>query len=411
MMTIVTTSLDWTRTKLRLGRLHAVYDGSMPNAAAPVAHLKLVGDCSFAVDSIQGVGVAELLAVIEATCRDGQTLPFMGEQVPVSWMQVDAALQQQQTRNIIGNCVMTLENAVSKVRAALQAQLDVDVELARHLSGRGVQSSLEFWSLLGRVFVHDGHFLRDPRLIIDLLKPLVHHNILDPKFGFREEFLAAPADVSCDHLLQELHKRAVLDHSLLPHLAAWASSSALAHESMLLFFKETFMISAIRARNLSEVGAGDEPHRSLVTARLFDSSDGERQREVETLADDVAARAVFRAIYALPSAHIGIMARMIASIEELQPSKIALAVKCAQNHVRIERGPSQCAASVRSLSDVFDSEIGSIKDELPPGHFSHALVISSNDDGLFAFAARCFDAIRQCRCHVPVLAAVPIIDG
>jgi hypothetical protein len=155
------------------------------------------------------------------------------------------------------------------------------------------------------------------------------------------------------------------------------------------------MISAIRARNLSEVEAGNEPHRSLVTARLFDYSDGERQREVETLADDVAARAVFRAIYALPSAHIGIMARMIASIEELQPSKIALAVKCAQNHVCIERGPSQCAASVRSLSDVFDSEIGSIKDELPPGYFSHALVISSNDDGLFAFAARCVDAIMR----------------
>jgi hypothetical protein len=61
---------------------------------------------------------------------------------------------------------------VSKVRAVLQADPGVDVGLARQLDERGVQSSLEFWSLLGRVFLYDGHFLREPRLVIDLLKPL-----------------------------------------------------------------------------------------------------------------------------------------------------------------------------------------------------------------------------------------------
>ena len=391
---LLETMLELVQTKLRLGRLHAVYDGSLPGDGAAVAHLKLVNMRSFAVDSVEGVGVAELLGAIEATCRDGQSLPFMGEQVPVSWMQVNAALQQQQTQPVIGDCVMSLEEAVPKVRAALQLQLDVDVEFARRLDGAGVQQSLEFWSLLGRVFVHDGHFLRDPRLIINLLKPLVHHNVLDRKFKFRELFLVNATDVSCDRLLQQLHSQALLDHRLLQHLEAWAKSSAQAHSSMLSFFKATFMITAIRARGTSESGSGDEPQRSLVTARLLDS-DGDRQREADALADGIAACAVFHAVYALPSAHVGIMSHMMASVEQLQPSQIALAVTCAHNHLCIVRGPSQCAVSVLPLAHAFASKLGSIRHHLPPGDFSHALVISSNDDGLFAFAARCVDSMMR----------------
>ncbi len=391
---LLETMLELAQTKLRLCRLHAVYDGSLPGEGAAVAHLKLVTGRSFAVDSVEGVGVAELLGAIEATCRDRQALPFMGEQVPVSWTQVNAALQQQQTQPVIGDCVMSLNEAVAKVRAALQLQLDLDVEFARRLDGAGVQRSLEFWSLLGRVFVHDGHFLRDPRLIINLLKPLVHHNVLDRKFKFRELFLVNATDVSCDRLLQQLHSQAVLDHGLLPYLVAWAKSSAKAHASMLSFFKATFMITAIRALGASESGSGDEPQRSLVTARLLDS-DGDRQREADALANGIAACAVFHAVYALPSAHVGIMSHMMASVEQLQPSQIALAVTCAHNHLCIVRGPSQCAVSVLPLANVFASKLGSIQHHLPPGDFSHALVISSNDDGLFAFAARCVDSMMR----------------
>ena len=67
-------------------------------AHAPLAHLKLVKERSFAVDSIEGVGVAELLEAIEATCRDSQALPFMGEQVPQSWLQVADALQEHEKK-------------------------------------------------------------------------------------------------------------------------------------------------------------------------------------------------------------------------------------------------------------------------------------------------------------------------
>jgi hypothetical protein len=90
------------------------------------------------------------------------------------------------------------------------------VGLARRLDSKGVQSSLEFWSLLGRVFVHDGHFLRDPRLLVDLLKPLVHHDVTNRTF--RKECLVNATDASCDELLALLQKHAELDHRLLPKL-------------------------------------------------------------------------------------------------------------------------------------------------------------------------------------------------
>ena len=79
-----------------LCRLHGVHDGSVPDDATPAARLKLVNELSFAVDSVEDVGVAELLAAIEATCRNTQALPLMGELVPEAWLQVNDMLQKQQ---------------------------------------------------------------------------------------------------------------------------------------------------------------------------------------------------------------------------------------------------------------------------------------------------------------------------
>jgi GTPase SAR1 family protein len=394
---LLQTVQELTRTQERLCRLHGVYDGSAPKAHAPLAHLKLVNERSFAVDSIEGVGVAELLEAIEATCRDSQALPFMGEAVPQSWLQVADTLQQEQ--GSFGGGVISLREAVSKVQAAIQTRPEAKVYFARRLDSQGVQSILEFWSLLGRVFVHDGHFLRDPRLLIDLLKPLVHNDVLDQsthKDGFRQQCLANPVDYSSDNLLKQLHKDAVLDHDLLPHLAAWRSSSTDAHASMLKFFEGTFMISALRSPDSSASGGSSGPPRSLVTARMCECSDGTRQREVDALADDVAARGIFHALYVLPCAHVGIIAHLMATVQDLQPKTIKLVVRFARNQVCIVRGSSCCAVSMRPLSDVFASKLGSIQGELlPPGRFSHCLAVSSNDDGLFAFAARCVDAMLR----------------
>jgi hypothetical protein len=192
---------------------------------------------------------------------------------------------------------------------------------------------------------------------------------------------ANATDTSCDELLALLQKDAVLDHRLLPKLNSWALSSAQAQLSMLKFFQDTFII-----RNLDE-------QRSLITARLFDPSDGASQRRVGALADGAAANAVFHAVYALPSAHIGIIAHVMVTLLSLQPKKIRLTSCCGQDHVCMERASSRCAVSMRPLPRVFASTLGSIQHQLPTDYFSHALVVCSNDDGLFAFAARCVDAL------------------
>ncbi len=404
---LLKTVQDVSRNEKRLCRLHGVYDGSFPADTAPVARLKLVNDRSFAVDSIEGDGVAELLVAIEATCRDTQALPFMGESVPLSWLQVGDALQKHQhAQDYIGDCVMLIAEAAGKVRSLLQAELGIEVGLARRLDEGKLKSCLEFWSLLGRVFVYDGHFLRDPRLLVDLLKPLVHHNIMDPRSGFREGFLVKTTDFfSCNDHLELLENRALLDHRLLPKLKSWSLSTAKAQLSMLKFFQDSFIISAIQ---------GFDQQRSLVIARLFDPRVGDSQQKVDAMADGAAACAVFHAMYALPSAHIGIIAHVMATLQSMQPLKSGLTSCCGQDHVCIERASSVCAVSMRPLEYVCASRLGSIQDCLPKVQFSHALVVSSNDDGLFAFAARCVDALMgsgrfgaQYQCWLPLRKSAP----
>ncbi len=181
---------DVSSNEARLCRLHGVHDGSLPTGTASVVRLK------FAVDSsIEGDGVAELLVAIEATCRNSQALPFMGERAPQSWLQVGDALQKQQhARDGIGNCVLPVAEAAMKVRCVLQTELGIEVGLARRLDEGCVRSSLEFWSLQGGLFVHDGHFLRDPAC-------------------------SSTTDSSCDEFLSLLQKDVVLDHVMATVLA------------------------------------------------------------------------------------------------------------------------------------------------------------------------------------------------
>ena len=318
---------ELSRTRLRLGRLHGVYDGSEPAASAVAAHLKLVNEGSFAVDSVEGAGVAELLRAIEATCRDSEALPFMGELVPVSWLQVKEALKCDAVRGVVGDCVMSVGDAAVKVRAALQqVQVDVDIESARTLPVEGVRSCLEFWALLGRVFVHNGYFLRDAWFVIELLKPLVHHSVTGR--AFLQEFCTGSFDGISDCLVQ-LQRDAVLDHRLVARFKAWAAASPEARQSMMQFFKDSFMMSDV----VRGCGVGGE--RSLVTARLCDSSDTDRQRKVAAQAAAIEAASEYYAVYAVPCAHIGFIARMQATVALLQGCH--LEVSCGKDDICVLR--------------------------------------------------------------------------
>jgi GTPase SAR1 family protein len=401
-------------TRLRLGRLFGVHDGSIPSASAAAACLKLVNRRSFAVDSVDGVGVAELLNAIEATCRDREALPFMGEKIPVSWLQVSAALQQQRVIDALGNSVLPLADAAAKLGQCLRSELPDDgLVLAQRLEIAGLHDCLEFWSVLGRVFAHENHFLRDPCLIIELLKPLVHHNVKNRQY--RKDFCTSESMHLriVDELLDNLQQRAVLDHRLLSHFKAWPQSST-AIRSILSFFKQCFMISSLSHEST------DDSSFSLVTARLCDPSNVERQRGVSEKAASIEATSDFFAVYALPSEHIGIIARMQATIEKLRPSEIHLDVAFGTDCICVKRGsfqhvsrcipsapslpvtlphePHSCCVSVRRSDHVFsNSKLGSFCERVDRDAFSHALVVCSNDDGLFAFAARCVDEIiRSC---------------
>ena len=382
---------ELTRTKVRLGRLHGVHDGSHPAASAAVAHLKLISDRSFAVDSVEGVGVAELLRAIEATCRDRNALPFMGEEVPVSWLQVKEALKLEAVRKVVGDCVMSVDDAAAKVQSSLRLQqLEVNFDKARALRDADVQRCLEFWALLGRVFVYQGHFVRDVSLVIELMKPLVHHSVSDRKFI--EEFCTGSFD-GMSHCLHQLQHAAILDLRLLSCFNAWASASPKAQRSLLKFFKESFMVSDL-ARG-SALGASS----CLITARLCDSTDADRQHRAAAEAAAIEAESEFLAVYSIPSAHIGLIARMQAIINDAQPIGVHLLVTCSHSHVCIslESGSRmRCCVSLRSLEDVFRSpKLANLKYKVPDDTFSHAFVICSTDDGLFSFATRCADAIMH----------------
>jgi GTPase SAR1 family protein len=396
---------ELAKSTLRLGRLHGVYDGSCPTASAAVARLKLVNERSYAVDSVDGVGVAELLRDIEATCRDKDALPFMGEPVPMSWLQVKEALKIEAVRKDVGDCVISVGDAAARVRNALQGQPGVDVDKARMLRDADIQRCLEFWSLLGRVFVYNGHFLRDVTFVIELMKPLVHHSVTGRMF--KQEFCEGSFD-DMNHCLKKLQDDAVLDHRLLPHFKSWASSSPEAQRSILKFFKESFMISDLAHGS----SLGDSC--CLVTARLCDSSNAGRQRVVAAEAAAIEADSEFFAVYSVPCSHIGLIAHMQAAVQTVQPSGMHLHVACSHSHVcvSLESGSRmKCSVSLRSLHDVFRSEkLGSFKEKVSDDTFSHAFVICSNDDGLFSFAARCVDAIMHCgafsahfECWLPVL--------
>jgi GTPase SAR1 family protein len=411
-----------TRTQERLRRIHGVYDGSVPEASAPLASLKLVNQRSFAVDSIEGVGVAELLEAIEATCRDSHVLPFMGEAVPLSWLQVADALQEQEQRlqpqqqvalNSIRNCVISLSDAVKKVRALLQTLPDADTGLARRLDDEGVRSSLKFWSLLGRMFVYEEYFLLDPRFLVDLLKPLVHHNVKEDR-RYRKEFCTvAPEHLGVlNTLLDDLEQRAVLDRRLLSYLTVWPKSSD-AITSMLTFFQQSFMISSLDHASVKECSC------FLVTARLCDSSNVKRRRHVAKKASEIEKTSEFFAVYVIPSEHIGFIAQMQATIAALRPEQVHLEVVFGADSICVKRGsfdvipqritsmPSvadassrlnhSCSISVRHLDRTFQkSKLGSLRKRVAP-ELSHCIVVCSNDDGLFAFAARCVDEIiRSC---------------
>ena len=107
-----------------------------------------------------------------------------------------------------------------------------------------VWSIIEFWSLVGRIFVYESQVVRDPSTLISLLKPLVHHEPLQMMSRHRDmvvpgSLLSADARDQLEGLLRRLQTSDELPLELLDHLSAWHSLSPEQRSSMLSFFERS----------------------------------------------------------------------------------------------------------------------------------------------------------------------------
>jgi hypothetical protein len=120
----------------RLCVLLALRDGAEPHDSYPPAAMSL--HCA-SVDSVAGLGIAELRQWLHETCM---RLNFMGELLPQAWLDVAQALPR------LSSGVLTMSQATDQVRGALAAA-SVNVEC----SDEEIARILRFWSRVGEIFV------------------------------------------------------------------------------------------------------------------------------------------------------------------------------------------------------------------------------------------------------------------
>lgn len=376
---------DLKRTRRRHQVLHGNYDGLDPHESAGASELVFVKGQSYCVDSLDECGIRELLDDIEVACRD---MPLMGEEVPQSWIEVMHALQDTNCFAIYGNYILSMELAVSRTKSALEQLRRQSPHADCHnLSDRELCECLEYCDSLGLAFVYKGHFLRDPKLLVELIKPLVHDALKD---DYPALFMTSQACNACENdlFLLDLHEKSVLDHRLLRCLKAWTVENevnlSVAHNAILSFLNKSYFL-----RQLS-----DQPGCSLVTVRL--NRLGEASK-IEL--DGFASKSVvadFHAMYVFPFEHIGFIACIHAAVRTLKPEDgLSLTIRCFDNSVFIGFASSFCIFTLQSLDFIVPSKLGSIKNVISSKTFSHTLSISCNNDGLFAFAARCADSMMS----------------
>ena len=108
---------------------------------------------------------------------------------------------------------------------------------------------IEFWSLVGRIFVYESQVVRDPSTLIALLKPLLHHEPLQMmRLPVYQSLLvdsslsSSAARSELEALLQSLMQTDEMSLQLLDHLSAWKDLSAQQRSSMLAFFERSRLL-------------------------------------------------------------------------------------------------------------------------------------------------------------------------
>ena len=261
----------------RMRRLCGVRDGSLPRADAAPVRMQLMM-CAH-VDSSNRSGISELKRELALNCR---RLPFIGERVPIAWTRVEAAIDKLQQQ------ALTAHEACREIMKVMEIDPQSSLFAAKSNLNEGeVMEALEFWSQLGRVIMQDGQFFPKPQLVVDLIRPLVHHkpmNLLKDTEGLK---LLRPESIENGALLLELKQHLVSlgarnevhEEFLHKHVTSWSNLSEEQMGVMLRFFvacallskiegnRGTFLVTA-RLRNLPPMRAIKEASASPDSPQL-----------------------------------------------------------------------------------------------------------------------------------------------
>jgi GTPase SAR1 family protein len=223
--------------RARLQRLLGIRTGASPDDRA-ACQMSL--HCTN-VDSVDGHGIRELRFWIYNHCR---LLPFMGEMISSNWIAIADVFKY------FGDSVLSQSDAVALTRRHLPP-----LKYNLNVCDDEIWSVIEFWSLVGRIFVHESQVVRDPSTLIALLKPLLHHQPLQMmRLPVYQSLLVeaslqrADTRVELSSLLNRLDNHDELTLPLLDHLSAWKVLSFELRSSMLGFFESSHLLCRISER-------------------------------------------------------------------------------------------------------------------------------------------------------------------
>jgi hypothetical protein len=325
----------------RLRVVYGIRDGRPPPeeyTKSRVMKLELLD--AYSVDSLNDAasirnfktGLNALLrkkSIDACTGESKAVFPFIGELQPRWYNDALSEICRQSGGEFTwGDSIVSLADACDRLERV--------ASISRQPRGK-IEWCLKFHHLVGNVFVFQGQFLRDPALLIDLVKPLVHYDVsqIPDKFfkaDRRRQAEEYRADLRCLQDTSELSVR------LLHCLKAWDSTSAGRREgchAFLDFFKSCHMISSI---------PGQED-KLLVSARL-----ASRQLPAAFVAG-IHDSALFHAFYLVPLNHVGFMAQFMSVITSKRPQGLAVSVHCGSDAVCVCSDGRSCCISVMNAPD------------------------------------------------------------
>ena len=227
--------------------------------------------------------------------------------------------------------------------------------------------------------------LRDPRPMIDLLRPLMHHRPMQMLHAAEyRHFLVDDARLrmrdEASECLRHLELNNELDLRMLNLMTAWQPLTSQQRQEMLSFFERSMLLCRIAQR----------PNVMLISARI---------RSVASLSaevDSVVSSATRIALYLLPVNHIGIIPQTISRALSKKLTGSRLCARSGGDTLLVHRqhatGPC-CSVHLFPCSDLVSSSLpdSSALVAQVTEQFSCVLCVASCDFGLFKFMVKCTD--------------------